>query len=152
MQHNTSPLSILRHRFLVFECRATTGDQTGGALALKTRQEMAVSPEDPLRWHVTLTVEFAPEDPEAPSTYDGRIVITGDFQIHESFKEKNREALIRVTATSILYGACREMIAGYTARSVNGILSFPSISFRNPKPALPEEGEVAEDAGEEEGK
>jgi hypothetical protein len=41
--------------------------------------------------------------------------------------------LIRVTATSILYGACREMIANFTARSLHGILSLPSISFRKPK-------------------
>ena len=39
----------------------------------------------------------------------------------------------RVTTTSIQYEACREMIANFTARSLHGILSLPSISFRNPK-------------------
>ncbi len=135
MPHNTSPLAILNHRFLVFECRATSGTQTGGAMALKTAHEITGTPDDPLRWQVALTVEFAPEDPANPSTYEGRITITGDFQIHQTFEEKNHEALIRVTATSILYGACREMLAGFTARSVHGILSLPSISFRKPKQA-----------------
>lgn len=133
MPHDTSPLAILGHRFLAFECRATTDSQCDGAMALKTSSDMAVNPDDPLLWQVTLTVEFSPEDPAHPSTYEGRIIVTGEFQIHESFSEKNREALIRVTATSILYGACREMIANFTARSAHGILSLPSISFRKPK-------------------
>ena len=133
MPHNTSPLALLNHRFVAFECRATTGPQTGGALALKTNNETTGFPDDPLRWQVTLTVDFAPEDPANPSTYEGRITIIGEFQIHETFEEKNREALIRVTATSILYGACREMLANFTARSLHGILSLPSISFRKPK-------------------
>lgn len=133
MPHNTSPLALLNHRFLAFECHATAGEQTGGSLALKTQQEILGFPEDPLRWRVTLTVEFAPENPEAPSTYRGQIQIQGEFQIHETFDEKNHEALIRVTATSILYGACREMIANFTSRSIYGILSLPSISFRKPK-------------------
>ncbi|NJM39116.1 MAG: hypothetical protein HC845_15375 [Akkermansiaceae bacterium] len=96
---------------------------------LKTQQEISGSPEKPLHWQVTLRVEFEPEDPDMPSTYSGKIEITGTFQIHESYSEKNREALIKVTATSILYGSCREMIANFTARSVHGILSLPSISF-----------------------
>jgi len=133
MPHNTSPLALLSHRFLAFECHATAGEKTGGALALKTQQEISGFPEDPLRWLVTLTVEFAPEDPAAPSTYRGQIQIQGEFQIHETFDQKNHEALIRVTATSILYGACREMIANFTARSIHGILSLPSISFRQQK-------------------
>ena len=133
MPHNTSPLALLNHRFLVFECRATTGPQTGGALALKTRHEIAGFPGDPLRWQVNLTVDFVPEDPAKPSTYEGRIAITGEFRIHESFDEKFRVALIDVTATSILYGACREMIANFTARSLHGMLSLPSVSFHKPK-------------------
>jgi preprotein translocase subunit SecB len=133
MPHDTSPLAILGHRFLAFECRATTGSRCDGAIELKTSSEIAVNPDDPLVWQVTLTIDFSPEDPANPSTYDGRVVISGEFRIHETFAEKNREALIRVTATSILYGACREMIANFTARSAHGILSLPSISFRKPK-------------------
>ena len=64
-----------------------------------------------------------------PFIYEGRTTITAEFQIHETFKEKNREALIRVSATSILYDAYREMLANLTARLLHGILSLPSISF-----------------------
>ena len=133
MPHNTSPLDLLSHRFLAFECRATTGPMTGGALALKTNYTAADFPDDPLRKQMTLSVDYTPEDPANPSTYEGTITILGEFRIHETFDEQNREALIRVTATSILYGACREMIANFTARSLHGILSLPSISFRKPK-------------------
>ncbi len=132
MPHSTSPLAILSHRFLSFECRATEGDCTGGALTLKTSHKFSAAEDDPLLWKVVLTVEFMPEDLEAPSTYEGGISVEGQFRIDESFGDQNREALIRVTATSILYGACREMIANFTARSIHGILSLPSISFRQP--------------------
>lgn len=133
MPHNTSPLTLLNHRFLAFECHATAGEQTGGSLALKTQHEIAGFADDPLHWQVTLVVGFSPEDPACPSTYQGHIKINGEFQIHDTYAEKNRDDLIRVTAVSILYGACREMIANFTARSVHGILSLPSISFWMPK-------------------
>lgn len=133
MQHSTSPLAILNHRFLSFECTATEVEETGGAISLSTNHEIEIDAADPLSQRVTLTVVFLPEDPAVPSTYRGSISIQGEFRIHDTFEEKNREALIRVTAVSILYGACREMIAGFTARSVHGILSLPSISFRKPK-------------------
>lgn len=132
MPHSTSPLAILSHRFLAFECHATASEVTGGALTLTTATEISAAEGDPLLWKVILTVGFQPEDPAVPATYAGRITIEGQFRIDESFREANREALIRVTATSILYGACREMIAGFTARSIHGILSLPSLSFRQP--------------------
>ena len=68
MPHNTSPLAHLNHRFLAFECRATAGPQTGGALALKTNHGTAGFPDDPLRWQVILTVEFASKHPTRSST------------------------------------------------------------------------------------
>ena len=137
MPHNTSPLTILNHRFLAFECHATVDEQTDGLLSLKTQHEIGGFPDDPLRWQVTLTVEFSPENPKCPSTYQGLIKISGEFQIHDTYGEKNRNDLIRVTAVSILYGACREMIANFTARSLHGILALPSISFWMPKQQPP---------------
>ena len=85
----------------------------------------------PLSSIETATLRYFRIDDEDPDY--GTITILGEFRIHETFDETNHEALIRVTATSILYGACREMIANFTARSLHGILSLPSISFRKPK-------------------
>ena len=85
----------------------------------------------PLSSIETATLRYFRIDDEDPDC--GTITILGEFWIHETFEETIREALIHVTATSILYGACREMIANFTARSLHGILSLPSISFRKPK-------------------
>lgn len=133
MPHNQSPLSLLDLRFHAFECLATDSETTDGGLSLTTEQFIKCLDEDTSLWSVALEVKFAPADPEKPSTYQGTIRASGEFQIHETFSEQNHEALIRVTATSILYGACREMLANFTARSTHGILSLPSISFRKSK-------------------
>jgi preprotein translocase subunit SecB len=82
---------------------------------------------------VELEVRFDPADKENPSPYAGKIVIQGHFNIYEGFNESHHEALVRVTGSSMLYGACREMLANFTARSTHGILSLPSISFRDKK-------------------
>jgi len=130
MPHSQSPLSMLEHTFTHFQCTATEGEEINGSLNLETEVEIAMDSEDPLRWLVILTVIFQANDKDTPSAYTGSIRIRGTFKICESFKEKNREALIRVTATSMLYGACREMLANFTARSCNGMLDLPSVSFR----------------------
>lgn len=130
MPHKVSPLSLLSHRFEAFECIAANGGETDGSLALHTEQKLTHDPENPLRWHVELTVRFEPADEEQPSSYRGHVTAAGEFQVRDDFKEKNREALMRVTASSMLYGACRELVANFTARSTHGILSLPSISFR----------------------
>lgn len=133
MPHDASPLDLLRYRYHAFECEADESEDPQGELSLTTEQKLACDADNPLSWHVSLTINFKPVDDEKPTTYRGKIQISGEFQIHESFKEENREALIRVTATSMLYGACREMLANFTARSLHGCLSLPSISFRKKK-------------------
>jgi preprotein translocase subunit SecB len=133
MQHSQSPLTMLEHRFTHFECTATDGDSLDGALSLDTDTEIHCDTEDPLRWKVALRVSFQNSDDKNPSSYSGAIAIYGEFKIRESFEEANREALIRVTATSMLYGACREMLANFTSRSTNGMLDLPSVSFRKSK-------------------
>lgn len=130
MPHSPSPLQLLSHRFLSFECIATDGSSTDGELSLVTKPTLRQGSENPREWQVLLRVEFTPENPDSPSMYQGHVAVEGKFCINESFKEENCEALVRVTAVSILYGACRELIAGFTARSTHGELSLPSISFR----------------------
>ena len=130
MPHSQSPLTMLEHTFTHFQCTATQGAQIDGSLSLETEAEIASDSEDPLRWLVSLTVAFQADEEKDPSAYTGSVSIRGQFKIRESFKEEDREALVRVTATSMLYGACREMLANFTARSCNGMLNLPSVSFR----------------------
>ena len=78
---------------------------------------------------VILTVEFyAAKEGDTPP-YTGKVTVHGWFSIAENYPEEKQAALIEVTAASILYGACREMVAGFTARSYHGIMSLPSVSF-----------------------
>ena len=130
MPHNTSPFTILDHRFLEVSVRASENPAPEAQYDLKTRSEVSASEYDPLEWTVVLEISFGATNEDQLAPYTGKIVIRGSFKIRESFTEKNREALIRVSAASILYGASREMVANMTARSINGILSLPSISFR----------------------
>lgn len=131
MPHKTSPLTILDHRFLEVSVLAEQEPADDSQYDLQTEIEVGLIDEsEPLNWSVLLRVSFGPHDPDIPTPYSGQVAVSGSFEISESFSEENREALIRVSAASILYGACRETVANLTARSVNGILSLPSISFR----------------------
>ena len=133
MPHDISPLSLKSYRFHSFECEADDSENPDGELSLATDQKIACDSENALSWRVILTVTFAPVDDKKNTTYRGKMQISGEFLIHESFKEENREALIRVTASSMLYGACREMLANFTSRSLHGCLTLPSVSFRMEK-------------------
>lgn len=133
MPHSQSPLTMLEHTFSHFQCSATNGEKIDGPLSLETDVEFLSDPDDPLHWLVSLSVVFQASEKENPSSYNGSMSISGKFKIRESFKEEDREALIRVTAASMLYGACREMLANFTARSSNGMLVIPSVSFRKQK-------------------
>lgn len=147
MQPKGSPLNLLGHRFHAFECEASEEEDPKGVLSLTTSPFHRRIDGEKLQWAVGLEVKFGPGDPEKPAAYHGLIRVSGNFEIHESFPEENREALLQVTAASILYGACRELLANFTARSVHGILSLPSISFRagakDDKPDGPKDTETA---------
>lgn len=130
MSHQQSPLTLLSHEFISFRCEASRDKEADGALALQTQCDISRHAEDHSRWMIHLKVSFSAVEAEKPSPYTGEVAVEGLFQVQDSFKTRHREALIRVTASSMLYGACREMLANFTARSIHGILSLPSISFR----------------------
>lgn len=131
--HSDSPLKLESYHFLNFQCHASQQENADGALQLTTKREVYFSEENPRKADVVLTITYSPAEEENVTTYQGEITVSGRFEIIEGFAEGKREALIRVTASSILYGAARELLANFTARSVHGVLSLPSISFRNPK-------------------
>ncbi len=66
-----------------------------------------------------------------PPPYTGHIVIRGVYEVSEHYQD-DPERLIRVTGASMPYGAVREMVAGFTARSANGMATLPSVSFYEP--------------------
>jgi preprotein translocase subunit SecB len=135
-QPKSSPLTILSHEFIIIELRATDSEQLDGELQLSTDQAYAVDPDDELHRSCELTIHFGPADQKNAVPYEGKIKIRGVFSIAETYNPENpqrRKQLMEVTATSILYGSCREMVANLTARAPHGLLSLPSVSFFDPK-------------------
>ena len=129
MQLKASPLTIEHHVFLSIQVDAAEVENPQGRQTLRTRRRTEQNHEDPRKWVVFLTVEFGSAKDGEPTPYSGKISVQGWFVVAEGYPEEKRSSLIEVTAASILYGACREMLASFTARSVHGILSIPSVSF-----------------------
>ena len=129
MQLSPSPLSIVAHEFREIQVKAAEEDKPKGTLGLKFNRKWGASDNDPLNWILELTVEFGGDQGEAKAPYAGLMRIEGMFKIHKDYPEDKRDSLIKVTGASILYGACREMLANLTARSSHGIISLPSVSF-----------------------
>src|SRR5690625_1535443 len=129
MPPDRSPLAILTHEFTTIELRAEISEEPVGKLNLTTAVSFGTNPENELERACELTVEFGPVDKDQPASYSGKISVVGSFRISENYPEDRRDQLMKVSASSILYGACREMLANLTARSVHGLLSLPSVSF-----------------------
>jgi len=134
-QPKNSPLTILNHEFTIIELRADESSDPTGELELSTDVSIGTNADDKLLRACKLSVQFSSSNEDAPAPYCGKITINGMFRISESYAEHRRDQLIEVTATSILYGACREMLANLTARSSHGMLSLPSVSFFDPAKA-----------------
>jgi preprotein translocase subunit SecB len=128
-QLKASPLTIEHHVFSSIQIDAADAENPRDPHSLRTRRRIERSPEDPRRWMVILTVEFGAAKEADTPPYSGKITVQGWFAVAEGYPEEKQSALIEVTAASILYGACREMVANFTARSYHGIMSLPSVSF-----------------------
>ena len=126
---SASPLRILAHRFTRIEVLASETESDDAGMSLATKGRFIAHEEDPRKWLVTLELTFGENNDDAPSPYSGRISIEGEFQVTDGFPQERMQTLIEVTGSSILYGACREMLANLTARSTHGMISLPSVSF-----------------------
>ena len=124
-----SPLRIEHHEFQKFLVEATESDSAQGPISLKTVRRVEQHSEESRRWAVELTVEFGSSDENDKAPYSGSISALGWFAVADSYPEEKQRMLIEVTAVSILYGACREMVASFTARSSHGMMSLPSVTF-----------------------
>lgn len=127
---SASPLHILSHRFTRLEVIASEDESPSGGMSLTTTRQFARDEKQTRDWKITLDIKFGSSDgdPEK-SPYSGRLVIEGEFRVVDAYPEDKIQALIEVTGSSILYGACREMLANLTARSTHGMISLPSVSF-----------------------
>ena len=131
---NPSPLILHGHVFKSIHLDAAELDQeTPGNGTLGTSRRFFNRSDDPKQWVVELTVRFGPENEETPTPYRGNCTVEGLFEVHSAYPG-DPERLIRITATSMLYGSAREMIANLTARGPHGIVNIPSVSFFEEEP------------------
>jgi preprotein translocase subunit SecB len=126
---SASPLQIEKHEFLDIEVHASDSKDAHPSLQLEINRRFCQLDTTPLRWQVELTVSFGGESDGKPSVYSGLLRVTGQFLVHEKYPQQKIQDLIEVTGSSILYGACREMLANLTARASRGVVSLPSVSF-----------------------
>ena len=137
-QLKASPLQIERHEFLDIEVHSAPEAESHSSLSLTVDRNFARHDDDPSRWKMVLTIRFGGEQDGKPAVCSGMLRIAGYFRVHEKYPEAKAGQLIEVTGASILYGACREMLANLTARGPHGMVSLPSISFVTPKPEVQE--------------
>jgi|LakMenEpi03Aug12_release.lakeMendotaPanAssembly.Ray.scaffolds.fasta_scaffold33162_6 preprotein translocase subunit SecB len=129
-----SPIQIEAYEFLDIEVHASEHENAHSSLGLKVNRAFSPHEEDPLSWRIELTVHFGDEQNGVPSVYTGMVRIAGYFKVNEAYPREKASQLIEITGASMLYGACREMIASLTARNSRGMVTLPSITFVEPKP------------------
>ena len=124
-----SPLNLISHQFTSIIVRASENEEPKGTFSLQTTREVSEHETDEKRFLLvlSLTLGSANKDDDAP--YSGELTIQGEFEVSPQYPSTARKNLVKVTGASMLYGACREMLANLTARSVHGMTSLPSVSF-----------------------
>lgn len=95
---------------------------------LEITPTVTVSPEDPRRWTVILSVRINSKN-GIVAPYIGRIENIGGFLVSETWPPDQIEKLVYVNASGILYASMREMVCIITARSFFPALTLPSCSF-----------------------
>ena len=132
---SASPLRILNHSFTRIQVDAVEAKEAQGGISLNTRRSFLPHRDDPHKFLVTLELKFGSQDQEDLAPYFGELHIVGEFQVADSYPKDKVAQLVEVTGASILFGACREMLANLTARSTFGMISLPSVSFVEPPTA-----------------
>ncbi|MDQ8196306.1 protein-export chaperone SecB [Coraliomargarita sp. SDUM461004] len=133
-QLKPSPLQLISQDTLEVAIKASKAGDAFGSGNIAVDREVEQSAEDPNRWTVMLDVTLQAVEGEAAPPYTGHIKLLGFYKVHEDYRGDS-DRLIRITGASMLYGAAREMVSYITARSPNGMLTLPSISFYEEAPA-----------------
>ncbi len=133
-QLKPSPLQILSQDTLDISITASERGHEFGQGNIEVEREVERSADHANRWAVVLDITLQAIEGEAPPPYTGQIKLVGFYQVHEDY-QGDAGRLIRITGASMLYGAAREMVAYITARSPNGMLTLPSVSFYEEAPA-----------------
>ena len=123
-----SPLQLKQHSFISIHLDANENGSVDAPILISTNIEGGEDKVNPHLLSVKLTV-ILKSDTESPCAYTGKVEIIGQFEVAKNFDISKRLDVMRVNAVSLLYGAVREMVMTITARSVNGMLCIPTLSF-----------------------
>jgi preprotein translocase subunit SecB len=126
---NASPLWLLSHRFTEVSLKASADEKPTGQFALETSRSLRPHTEDPHKFLLVLTIRLGSNSPDKEVPYTAMLTIEGEFEVAAAYPESKRDELVNITGASMLYGACREMLANLTARSSHGMSTLPSVSF-----------------------
>ena len=132
---NASPLRLHGHRFTEISVKASEQDSPQGEFSLRTLRTLQDHTENPRKFLLILRVELGSSTPDQESPYSANLTIEGEFEVLEGYTAGSPEELVNITGASMLYGACREMLANLTARSTHGMSTLPSVSFASTSPA-----------------
>lgn len=106
-------------------------------LNIQTAPGFARHMKDSSRWQVALAILISGTG-DKPAPYDVRIGLMGWFRVNgDGLDEQQQLDILAVNAPSILYSTAREVVAGFTARSINGLFLLPSVSFAGTRVSLP---------------
>jgi len=132
--HEGSPLRMLHHELVSVRIDSVPQQHEECLFNLETERRVSQSTDHDLQFEVELTVSFGPTREDRPTGYTGTVTFSGIFEVAGSCPAEKRDLLVNITGPSILFGACREMVANLTARGKHGMLTLPSVSFTPGKP------------------
>jgi preprotein translocase subunit SecB len=130
---NASPLRLHGHRFTEVSVKASEQADPQGGFSLRTLRTIRDHTENPRMFLLILRVELGSSTPDQESPYTANLTIEGEFEVFEGYTAGSPDELVNITGASMLYGACREMLANLTARSTHGMSTLPSVSFGPPR-------------------
>jgi preprotein translocase subunit SecB len=131
MQLRTSPIQIVAQDVLDVSIQSNFLEDESeefGPGKLDVERDVVPFEENPRKFGIHLTISFGQTDGEQLPPFTGSISLFGVYLVHENFSQDPKR-LVRITGASMLYGVARELISTITARSPNGVLTLPSVSF-----------------------
>lgn len=140
---NAPPPLQLKHYFftrICIEAFPPPKDEKDKAIRAASRIDTKIEKmEEENHYHVIVEVVLAGEENSYPPPYVIDIQAVGQFKVRPDWPEADKEKLVTITGSSILYGAIREQVLSITSRGPNAPLMLPTISFRPKQEEKPAE-------------
>ena len=103
-------------------------DKGSRSLSLKIDESLQPTPKSPGQYQLGLRLGVGPKE-KTKAPYRINLTIIGFFAVREDVPENQRETLVRITGSSMLYGMAREFIMAVTGRGPWPPVMLPTISF-----------------------